>query len=200
MSLNDIENAWRSPHNQPTPEEMEREKARCLHALRRRERGFYVAMAVIFSGLTFFTLAVVRHWLWPDSPRNAIRLGREWALVPLLALPWLGAISFVRQYRRRALTHPERSIAESVRALLEQARLSASRKRTMLWMHAISTPLLALAVWQIYQAGKARPNELASMAVVFVVLVGTSVGALAFDLTRSRREVARLQALAAQYE
>lgn len=200
MSINDIEDAWRSPKNQPSAEEMERDKARCLATLRKRERGFYVAMALIFAGLTAFTVALVRHWLWPDSPENAIRLGREWALLPLLALPWIGAVTFVRQYRRRGHTRPERSIAESVRALAEQARLSASRKQTMLWMHAISTPLLAVAVWQIYQAGKARPNELASMVLVFVVLVGTSVGCLAYDLVASRREVQRLQALVAQYD
>lgn len=201
MSMNDIENAWRSPRNQPTPEEIERERAKCLAKLRNRQRGFYVCMALVFTWLTIFTGAMIRHWLWPDAAKNAILFSREWAIVPLLALPWIAAIGFVIQYRRRSRQVPASgSIADSLRALAAQARLSAGRKKTILWMHLVSTPLLALSVMQIYAAGKARPNEVASMALVFVVLVGTSVAALAYDLRRGRREIDRLESLVQEYE
>ena len=200
MSMNDVENAWRSPRNQPTPEEIEREQGRCLAKLRNRQRGFYLGMTLIFIWLTIITGTLIRHWLWPAAARNAIWLHREWAIVPLLALPWMAAIGFVIQYRRRSQPPSSSSIGDSLRALAAQARLSAGRKRTILWMHLISTPLLALSVMQIYAAGKARPNEVASMVLVFVVLAGVSVAALAYDLRRDRRELNRLESLVQEYE
>lgn len=202
MSFNDIEQAWRSPHNQPTAAQLEQDRLKFTATLRRRDLGFYAGMTLVFGWLTVITGRLIWFLLWPDPAKDRIDFTREWAVVPFLMLPWLGAILFVRQHLRRRAQRPdcERSIADSLRALVEQSRLSVSRMKNMLRLHLIGAPLLALCIQQIYAVGKARPHEVVSMIVFMAAVITISVGCLAYALFRNRRETRRLEALLQSYE
>lgn len=201
MKFADIENAWRSPHNRPPAAQFEQDRLRFITTLRRRERRFYVGMTLVLTWLTLITGRLIWFLLWPDPAKDRIDFSREWAVVPFLVLPWLGAALLIRQHRRSA-RHPDCdcSIADSLRLLIGQGRLSMARMTTLLWLHLIGAPLLALCIRQIYEAGKARPHEIRSMIVAMAAAVSISVGCLTFAWFSNRREARRLEALLQTYE
>jgi len=202
MNFADLESVWRSPHNQPAPEQLEKIKMNFVETLRRRDRGFAVSMLLIFGWLTLITGRFAVFLLWPDPAKDQIDFTREWAIIPFLLLPWFGAILLVHQHLRRRAQHPnyERSIADSLRALVEQSRLSTKRMKTMLGLHLIGVPVLALCIHQIYEVGKARPHEVVSMILFMAAVISISVGCLTFAWFRSRRETHRLEAVLQAYE
>ena len=201
MNLNEIETLWRSAHNHPSDEQLTHAKAQFINALQRRRRGFILSLSVACSVLSVITVLLAIQVLWPDPARAEIDLTREWAVLPLLALPWLAAVLFIRQFRRHRaqFQNYERSISASLRALRDQTLLSAKRLKTIMLLHLVATPVLAICIHQIYQAGKARPHELVSMIAFFSILIVVTLGCLAFQLSRDRKEIHRLDALLANY-
>lgn len=201
MNLNEIEAVWRSSHNQPDPRQTERERSEFVATLRKRDRGFVVGMTLIFTWLVVITGRLLWILVSPDPVRDRIDLTREWAVIPFLLLPWIGAIVFVRQHRQRRYRHQEvtGSIVESLRALVDQSRGAEARMRSMLLLHLMGVPLLALCIAQIRAVGKARPHEVSSMIVVFALCIAVSTACLTWVLFSNRRETRRLQALLAAY-
>ncbi len=202
MNPSDIEALWRSPHNQPSPEDIDLAHSRLVVTLRRRQRGFVIQMACAFVWLVLITGGLAYVVLWPDGAKAAPSFSREWAVLLLLALPWLAALSFVRQ-NRRGLTlrsDPEVSISASLRAMIAQSHQSLRRMRSILWLHLISVPVLALCISQIHDAGKARPHELISMITVLAVIIALSVTGIFIGMARRRGEVRRLESLLQNYD
>jgi len=201
MNLNEIEAVWRSSHNQPDPRQTERERSEFVATLRKRDRGFFVGMILIFTWLVVLTGRLLWVLVSPDPVRDRIDFTREWAVILFLLLPWIAAIVFVRQHRERQSRYQEYtgSIAESLRALVDQSRGAEARMRSMLLLHLVGVPLLALSIAQILAVGKARPQEVSSMIVVFALCIAVSTACLTWALFRNRRETRRLQALLAAY-
>jgi hypothetical protein len=202
MNPDDLDALWRSPHNHPAPSRLDDDQARFRATLRRRGRGFRVVLALAVGWLTVVTVRLVWVVLWPAPGRDPIDLTREWAVVLFLALPWAGAILLLHRDRQRRARHPaaDRSIVDSLRALIDQSRAAAARVRTILWLHALGVPLLALGIRQLIHAGKARPHEVVSMIGFFAGVVTLSVGCLAFEWWRQRREALRLERVLRDYE
>ena len=202
MNFDEIQKTWQSPHNRPSTDQLKRDKMKFISDLKRRNRGLVQGISLIFAAMTLLTGKIVFHLFWPNPSIDKIDLSREWAFVLLLALPWAGAIFFLRQYRCNKAKHPnyERSIADSLRALIDQNAASLSRKKTMFYMHAVGIPVLALCIFQIYNVGKARPHELASMVLVFSFAVAISLAGITYSLFRELAEQRRLEALLRAYK
>jgi len=79
-------------------------------------------------------------------------------------------------------------------------QLSTQRMKTILGLHLLGAPVLALCIYQIYAVGKARPHEVASMILVMAAVISISVGCLAFAWFRNDRETRRLEGLLQAYE
>jgi len=173
MTFDDVERLWRSPHNAPSPAQLEAQRAELVRRLRRRHRGFVIGVSAALAGLV---LLGVRFALY--LARGGAFDGRqEWASVALLLLPVLGAAVFVRQYLRHRARHRDhhRSISASLRALLDENRLARRRVQGIAVLNGIFVLVFPVIAWQLQAVGKARPGELMSMVVLFaglMVLVG----------------------------
>src|SRR5688500_9332057 len=119
MNFAEIENMWRSPLNRPSPAQLEELRMQFITDLTKRHRGFVIFMSVVGTALVFITGKFIVHLVWPRPMLDSIAVTREWAVIPLFALPWIAWALMVRQYRRHRALHPnyETSISSSVRAL-----------------------------------------------------------------------------------
>jgi hypothetical protein len=203
MNFADIEHAWRSPHNRPTPAELEQQKMKFTADLRRRHRGFYFFILPVFAALIFFTGKIVFHVLWPDPAHDRVDFSREWGVLPVAALPWAAALLFAWQYRRHRAQHEnyERSIAASARALLDENRLSRTRLKIVGLMHALFLAVIPIVVYQLRAVEKAG-DEILLPAFVLWPLIAIGIGAtLIYHYRRKLQpEQRELEALLKSYE
>lgn len=197
MSTDDLNHAWKSPANRPSPEMSARERAAFVQRLQREHRSFrfwviraFSLLAVITVGLGVFVV---------DG--GAFDARREWAVLLLLALPWVAAILFVLRQLRHRRTHPDyaQSVAHSVRALLDANRAAQLRSRLLLGLFAFMVPVLAGCIWQLQQVGKARPHEAASLALFMAVVMVLSSLGVYWRSRCLRPEEKRLSELAAEF-
>lgn len=156
MSYDDLERAWRSPRNQPSSTEIAADRQRFQTELERRRRSARIFLLVVFGALGVITVRLLAAVVWPTAGKE-IDVAREWGALVFLAVPWLGAILLARRLIRHQSEHaqPERSLVASVRALLDEARVSRARLRIVAALHALLLVLLPLVVWQLRAVGKA---------------------------------------------
>jgi len=203
MNFADIENAWHSPHNRPSPAEQEKHYMQLITDLRRRRRGFVLHLSLVLTFLTVVTVLILRHLISTDPALNRIDVTREWGAFVLLALPWIAALVFVRQYWRHFAGHADynRSIRASVSALLDENRLSRARVKVVALLHGIVLLLLPVVVFQLRAAGKAGDEILVPAFVLWPLLAAGLGGALLYYYRRKllprKRE---LEALLGAYE
>lgn len=203
MNFADIENAWRSPHNRPSPAEKEQHYMKLITDLRRRRRGFALHLGLVLTFLTVVTVPILRHVIAPDPALNRIDFAREWGAFVLLALPWIAAIVFVRQLWRHHVGHADydRSIRASVRALLDENRLSRTRVKVVALLHGLVLIVLPVVVYQLRMAGKAGSEILVPAFVLWPLMAAGIGGGLLYHYRRKllprKRE---LEALLSAYE
>jgi len=175
MSYDELERAWRSPRNRPTPAELAADRFRFTDELERRRRGVKLFLFVVFAVLAVFTVRVFAAVFWP-GPGKEIDVTREWAPLFILAMPWLGAVFLARRVARheREHGHPERSLADSVRALLDENHMSRARLKTVAALHAVLLVALPLVVWQLRAVGKAG-DEIVLPAFVGWPLIAAAI-------------------------
>lgn len=173
MSYDELERAWRSPRNQPTTEKLADDRQRFAEELGRRRRGAKVFLIVVFGALSLLTLRLFGALVWPEAGRE-IDVTREWASLVFLALPWVGAVLLARRLVQHEREHgdPERSLAASVRALLDEAQVSRARLRVVAALHAAVLVLLPLVVWQLRAVGKAGDEILWPAFVGWPLIAG----------------------------
>jgi len=154
------------------PSELEAQKSKLLAELRARHRRFVVFISATFAALTLFTGRIALHLLWPDPALDRINLAREWAFLIALGLPWAGAVTLLCHYLRHRTAHGDhtRSISDSVRALLDENRLSRVRLKVAAILHGLFLLVLPVVVWQLRAAGKARDEILLPAFVVWPCL------------------------------
>lgn len=188
MNFAEIENTWRSPHNQPTAAEQEQTKMKFLTDLRRRHRGFKIWMATVLAALVYFSARFIYFVVADDPTRDGFDVGREWSVLVLFALPWVAAIFFTREFRRYRARHPnyERTIAESLRAALDETRLSVFRLKVIAGLLAAIVLLMPVIVFQLRAVGKVGDEVLLPAFVIFPLFVLIELGAFVWYF---RREV-----------
>src|SRR5436189_4203102 len=124
MSYDEIENLWRSPRNQPSEQQIERERQRFVIQIRRRYLGFVSYFTFVLTALTVLTVWLGVRWLEKGTFGYV-----NWPSLALLALPWTAAILFVRRYLQHRRRHPDygQSIANGLKAALDENRTAIAR-------------------------------------------------------------------------
>jgi hypothetical protein len=203
MNFDEIESVWRSPHNQPSATELEQHRMKLVTELRRRHRASLGLLWITALPLLFITFKIVQHALWPDPSHTPMDWEREWAVLPFLALPWLGWFIMLRLYIRHQRRHPDydRSISESVAASLDENRTERTRYKVLIGLLAGSIPLLLIVVQQLRAVGKAGDEILVPAFVIwpaYVALMVAWFGWYYFRRLLPRKR--RLEELARSYE
>lgn len=180
MNLNEMQTVWNSPRNNLPTEERQQLAGKFARQMIRRRRFQTVWLLHTFIALTVITVVAIR----------AIAVGKakpelEWALLPLLIVPWAFACHFLRRHLKAGSPAAlgELSVADSLRAALGSNRTQQSHLKRVAAMFAIMIPLLAVSMKQLHAVGKVSSNELASMAVFFggtLLLSGAGIAARYF--------------------
>jgi hypothetical protein len=173
MNFAEIQNAWQSPHNQPSAAEREKERMNFITDLRRRHRANRIFLSLVLVPLVYFTAKVGLHLFWPDPELDKVDLRREWAIIPFFALPWIGWFAMLRlhrQHRSRSANY-ERSISASVAALLDENRTERMRYKFISALLITSAIVLPLIVWQLRAVGKAGDEILVPALVIYPAYV-----------------------------
>lgn len=195
MSTDDLHRAWKSPANRPSRETIARDREIFVASLRREHRGFVLRIAAALILLAFPTGGMIHH-LVTGGPFS---FSGEWTVLLLLALPWIGAGLFIRRQLRHRSEHAnyDRSVAQTLRALLDANHAAQQRARVLFWLFGLSVPVVAGCIVQLQAVGKARPNEAASLAVVMAAILAGSAAAIYWEYRRLKPEEERLAGLVA---
>ncbi len=180
MNFAEIENLWRSPHNRPSAAELEAQKMKLIADLRRRRRGVATFIWMVFSALALMTGRFALFLFSPNPGADRMDFAHEWGVLIVLALPWIAAILIARQYLRHEKEHGnyERSVADSVRALLDENRLARRRMKIAAALHGGFLLVLPVVVYQLRAVGKAGDEILLPAFVgwpVVALCIGTAM-------------------------
>jgi hypothetical protein len=199
MTFEDLAPAWNSPRNAPDPAQLARDKARLVQNLDREHRGFVVHVGMV-AALTLFLAGGFVQYL---RSGGAFDWRIEWGAVLFLLLPIVVAALLVRGHLRHRREHPryDMSIADAVRASIDENRLARARLRVTMIASTVAMALLPVVTWQLQLVGKQRPHEAASMLGVFGLAYVASMVWQAWRYRRVLRpEAGRLRQLLASYE
>ena len=100
--------------------------------LRRRHRASRGLLWISALPLVIITFKIIGHALWPDPAHTPMNWEREWAVLPFVALPWVGWFIMLRLHLRHQRRHPDydRSISASVAASLDDNQTERTRSRS----------------------------------------------------------------------
>ncbi|HYG24231.1 MAG TPA: hypothetical protein VEH04_15745 [Verrucomicrobiae bacterium] len=171
MNLDEMQHAWNDPANNIGTQQQQQLAERFTLQMRRRRR-FQIAWLVnTFVALSAITVLA----LWSIGTYRT-DAAREWALFPLLAVPWTFAVVFLRRFLRanRGSGNGELSVLETLGQALESNRRTQSNLRLVGLLYVISVPILVLTMRQLQAVGKVSDRELASMSLFFGATLGIS--------------------------
>jgi hypothetical protein len=196
MNLNEIQNLWNSAGNRP-PTAIQQQWADKFTRQMIRRRRFQSAWLInTFLWLTLVT--VLAGW---NVMKKKVALDQEWALFPLLIVPWAFAFHFLRRYLKPAapIARGEISVAESLRAALNSNKAEQSHLKLVGVLFAIMIPVLAVSLWQLRATHKVLAHELMSMVILFGgVLLVSSAGIAARYFGRVLPQQRQINALLAE--
>lgn len=134
-------------------------------------------IGVIRAVLAGFTAIALSHILGVGGPDRKVDLTREWALLPFLLVPWIGALLLLRRHRQAQRAHPdyEQTILATLRAARQRTLAAVTRTKTILVLQILSLPPGALCVWQLHAAGKVEDTEVTSLGTVLAGLILVSM-------------------------
>jgi hypothetical protein len=164
MNSNELQNIWNSSLNNLSSHQQEQLAGQFIRQMNRR-RGFQSIWLInTFAWLTIISVMA----LWSILVGNT-KLTHEWALLPLLIVPWAFAVYFLRSYLKsgKPVSQGELSVVESLRAALASNLNRQLRLKIVGGLYVILIPVLALAMRQLHAVGKVSEREFVSMAVLF---------------------------------
>lgn len=188
MNFADIEKTWQSPHNRPSPAELENTKMKFVTDLKKRRRGNLLLLWLVFSAMLLVTGKVVLHVLWPDPSLDKVDLSREWAIIPFFALPWIGWLYLVHLHRRHQANHRgyDTSVRASVAALLDENRSERARYKFIAGLLVVSALGLPVIVHQLRVVGKVGDEIMIPAYVLYPAYV---LGVLIWAYFHDRRKL-----------
>jgi hypothetical protein len=165
MNSDSLTKLWNSPENRPTPGAGELLASDFIARLRRRRR--FKALWLTWTACLLATatgLAVIHL-----TRRGLDGVNGQWALLPLLALPWMAMVYFTRTFLRQGAvpSEPAPSLHAALLAARKANAVECRHLRVVGWLFTAMIPVTAVAVWQLHGAGKVPGNQLWSMAFVF---------------------------------
>lgn len=198
MDFERLERAWNGPANTPSEAASAYVVDGMMQTLRRR-RGIMRRVYLVGVLLTLWTVAIAYDAVVDPFPFD---IRREWAVLVLAAVPWIGFAFLWRERRRHFLAHPDpyRSVAATLRALLDENR-SAQRGCRFAWALApVATAALGLSLMQLVQVGKMSLQNVIQGSTGVAVIMAIIGGWAAWRQFRVLKpENARLQRLLAEY-
>lgn len=203
MNFDDIQKTWHSPLNRPDRAELEKLKMNMIADLRKRRRSHLGLLLITLIPLLFVSLKIGHHLVAPDPSLDPVSLSREWAIVPMFVLPWVGWLIMARlqQTHHRKHADYDRSLQASVAALLDDNRVERLRYRIVTALLIISVPALALVVYQLRSVGKAGDEILIPALVIYpLYILGVVLGCSYYYRRRMLPRKHELESLMAQYE
>lgn len=164
MNLNEIQSLWNSPSNQVPDTEHERLARQFVRQMIRRRRFESIWLIITFAWLTVISVLAFR-----NLAGGKLSPSIEWAVFPLLLVPWAFAIHFLRRYLKPPVSasRGESPVAESFRAALFSTHAEQSQLKWVAALWLILVPVLIVAARQLESAGKVSPRELECMMVFF---------------------------------
>lgn len=199
MTFDDLQSAWNSPHNRPSPDELARQKQQLQQRLRRQHRGFVVVTGLASCWLLGAAVMFGRH----VATGGAFDGSREWGALFALALPLLALALLWRRFLAHRAAHAigDRSIRASVAALLDENRLARFRTRVIAALNGLMLLVIPVVVFQLRAVGKAGNEILVPAFVLFPALMLAVLVGMAFHYRRKLLpEKAELEALLRSYE
>jgi hypothetical protein len=137
-------------------------------------------MGLIGIWLTLFT-----GWTVYSIFTSAVRIDfvHEWAIFPLLTIPWFVYLKIQRQYQQhlRSFPHANAAIPELLDALIDENLTARKRAKFMLLALLIFVVVTGLALWQLYAVGKMESRHV----LQFIILMAGALGVIV--LLNSRR-------------
>lgn len=174
MNLNEMQNTWNSPRNRLPSSEQEQLAQQFIRQMIRRRRFQAIWLTNTFVWLTLITVAVIQ-----TIAAGKFNLAHEWAVIPLVLVPWAFAIHFLRRFLKptEPVARGEVSVAESVQAALKSNQTEQTHLKLVGALLALVIPLVAVAVQQLHAAGKVSAKDQTNMAILFgAVLVVSGAG------------------------
>jgi hypothetical protein len=156
-----MQQLWNASGNLPTAEQRHEMIVGFNNTLRRRRR-----QELCWLIWTFFVLTVLTAFVsWLLFTTNKVNLASEWGAIPLLLIPWVFAVIFLKRFlsRRFPVYAGDISISQSLAANLAVNKAERAKLETLGVMYLIAIPVLALCIWQLYSVGKISSRELISM-------------------------------------
>ncbi len=198
MSYDEMKNLWKSPDNRPTPEETERQHEALVASMCKEQRAFWLRIGLAMTLMLVPLAGLVKHVI----EGGPFAFKREWAVMVLFALQLIGAGLFIRRQVRHRRAHGDfaRSVGQTLRAALDANQAAQQRAKILLGLLALSAPVMALCIWQLQAAGKARPHEAASLATFMAIMIVASWGGIFWNARKLRPEERKLEALVAELE
>ncbi len=176
MNYADLEQAWRSPRNQPSADELEDARRTFTRALQRRRRQTLIVLALSFLPLAVCTWVLGTHFIAPDQPLKAFSPRHEWSVLLLLALSWAAWLILLSLFRRGARRGAAPvAISVSVSRLLDENRRQRTFYKVMGSLLALCALLLPLIVHQLRSVGKVGDEVVVPAFVIFPLYVGAFV-------------------------
>ena len=175
MNPDDIRKAWNSPREISSPAAREQLAGDFIRRIARRRRFRAIWLTNTIVWLTLAGAAFAR-----TVASGRFDFVREWAAIPLLVLPWMAALVFLRQHLKSSGPSSDRAVpaADSMRIALAATETElAGLKRVALLLVGLA-PIVALAVIQLEAVGKVSPREQAGMAVFFGAALAAGLAAV----------------------
>lgn len=175
MNLNEMQAAWNSPQNNPPSADRQQLAAQFARQMIRRRRFQTIWLITTFAWLTISTVVVA--WVFVSGQAKP---GFEWGVIPLLLLPWVAAVYFLRSYLKSAsATQGSLPVLDSFQAALQSNRTERTNLKVVAGLLALMVPLLALAMRQLHVMGKVPDRQLASMTLFFGAALLAGLGGIA---------------------
>lgn len=176
MNPDEIHNAWNSPRNTPPTAKQHKLALQFARQMIRRRRFRAIWLTNTFVWLTLVTMAAFH-----TIAAGKFHLAQEWAMFPLLIVPWIFAIYFFQRYLKSpgSVAEGELSVADSFRAALDSNRTEQSHLKKVGLLFVVMIPISGISVQQLYAVGKISSKDLICMAIFFSAIFAVSGAGIA---------------------
>src|SRR3569833_2022886 len=196
MTSNEIQNVWNSPLNNLSAHQQTQLAEKFISQMNRRRRFQSFWLTYTFAWLSIIT--AIAFW---SIAIGKTKLAHEWALLPLLIVPWAVAVYFLRDHLKSTTARAQDglSVVETLRAALAANLNRQTGLKIVGGLYVVFIPFLVLVMRQLHAAGKISERELFSMTVLFggALLVSALVMS-AFFFKRLLPQQRRLKGLLAE--
>lgn len=199
MDFERLERAWNGPANTPDEAASAYVLGEMMDTLKKRRQATTRFTGFIGMVLVFWAAVIV--WKMSVDP-FPFDVSREWAIIPLILLPWIGLFLIKRRQRLHLTAHPDpyASAPATLRALLDENLTARRRLVITSGLMLAGIIIVAAALNQLVAVGKMTPDNVMQGSIAFGVLMAAIAAYKAWHYTRVLKpEGERLQRLLSDY-